>query len=125
MAELERAAMQEVKNPDLISVLVALLNSNVGSLVLLLAVAMAVLWAARAGYLSWSTSRVQASSDAGSIAVLQSMRDEITRLQTKNEQLDKQVEAERASCAQRLEAMNETISKLRERVAILEMNHGL
>ena len=119
--------MADTKQIDWGAIADAALSSNWSGLIILAAGLWGLLWLSRSGFLAWSASRVQASSDAGSLAVLQSLRDEITRLQVKNEQLDKQVdvldkqvEAEKAACAARLEVMNETISKLRERVAILE-----
>ncbi len=88
-------------------------NSSQFGLILLVLAIGGILYLLRMGYLSWSQGKVQVASDGASLAVLQSLRDEVARL---NDALDR----ERKSCAAIIAVMDERLKIMQERITLLE-----
>lgn len=102
----------------------AVANSSYAGLIFLLLAIGGVLYLLRNGYLSWSQGKVQVASDGASLAVLESMRTEIARLNTA-------LSVERENCAKviaqmqgRMDVMQARITDLEKRIDQKEDDHA-
>lgn len=94
-----------------------LLNSPYAGAAFFIGFILLILWLGRMGFLSFSKDKIQVSSDAGSLQVVELLRAEVTRMQSALERERQQtVEAiaeERRQC-------EEQMRRLRDRLTVLE-----